>query len=97
VAGQDDLLQAELRHDSLDVLAKRLDRPLLSLAPRLAVAREVERDHLPVLGQAVHHRVPQVPVARPAVDEHQRGLAVAEGLVPDGHAVGGGDEHVPRT
>ena len=92
MADEDHPVKAELVHDRLRVASERLDRPRLACASRAPVAGEVEGHDRMFPGQHRHHRVPEVLVAEPAMDEDDRRTALTGHPVPNGHAVrrGGG-------
>jgi hypothetical protein len=87
---QDHPAKVEGQHHGAHVLAQRFDRPGAALAAGLAMTGEVEGDHLAVVAEARDLLGPVAAVAAPAVDEDQRRLAAALGVIADGDAVGGG-------
>ena len=91
-ADEHDALQTQLRDHGLDVLAEAANRPVLASLARLPVTGQVDRDHAMILGEDRDLVVPQFAVAAPAVDKHQRGIALAPDGVVDGDAVGGQDD-----
>ncbi len=85
-------IEVEGLHHGTHVLTESFHRPGLAAPPGFAVAGEVESHHPVIAGEPRRRVVPEMPIAAPAVDEHDRRRPLAPHLVADGDAVGRRDE-----
>jgi hypothetical protein len=87
VADEHDIVELQVVHDGDHVVAERRHRPSLAAGSRLAMAGEIEGDDSVPPGEVRDLASPVGPIARPAVDKHQRTPLRASDLVTDGDAV----------
>src|SRR5437868_12835564 len=89
MADQDDALEARRLDDGFDVAGEGVERPLLAVLARLAVAGLIDGDDAIVRREHIHLALPIMAIAAPAVQEDEGGIALAADVVDDAQAVGG--------
>jgi len=94
VAHQHDLPQIQMLQQVGHVLAESLDAPVLTILTALPVAGEIEGDD--AIGPLQHGnlRIPESPIAHPAMHQHHCDVAAAADDVGHFRPIGG-NEHVP--